>query len=446
MVLKSKKIAKKVAKKISKKISKKTSISSKKSATNTIFSKAKHENIKTIKLYVQSANTLNSFVKFYKKLKQSEIKYLGCYKMDGYIYINKLLLLIDKLNNLSDKDRDNMLSECKFKQPTIELEFPFHTDFASLISNCENSVKYKYDISVKNLYPYVLENVNAIVKVINTMDSIFLQAPKINDDNLILYRGVKHIQPYCKVDFYSAKVGDVITIPTYMSCSSDYDTSSKFANSFNGGDSVILCIKKTNNCPYIYLPWSILNIEDDEKISVKTSEKIGEYLMNSEHEYLLPRGCKLKVDKVYIEKLRFLKDNSVKYNKSDRLINLIKKKFKVVSDTNPESDEIEQQTTGINADDKSDDTDDVVETDANAVETDDNIMSGGGKGSGNIDIIKLSEEHYVELENIMFKNVKIIETTMIDYINPKKYKKVDEFRSLLNFTIKLRNIVKTKTK
>jgi hypothetical protein len=303
------------------------------------------------------------------------------------------------------------------------------------------TTKYNYDITINNIGKYMLDNINSIVNIINKMDSIFFKSPKISSNNLVLYRGLIHTPPYCKVDLYDVKAGDTINIPTYMSCSSNYDISETFSFIYQKtAKCIMLIIRNLEGCPFIYLPWNIM-MQDKFKHPEKKL-KSGEMLNASEHEYLLPRGCSFKVNKVYMSKSSI---NIGKYGKSEDLLKILKKKFGVgigISDENisGESGSDNNNTvdfgSGIVADEDKDNGKNGNNNKDNksTPEPDNepgNIMSGGKNMSD------LTPEQYSELEKMYFKDVKIIDISLVSYVNHKDYIPLKSFTDLNNFNFNI---------
>lgn len=187
---------------------------------------------------------------------------LQYYKGNGYSSINSLLF--SKKMNIESKN-------------ILEVICSKYTEAIQNDSNQKTALK-----KVMNTINLSLFNTNVVpvLEKIKTLDEIFMNAPTLDHDDIIVYRGVTtdiHYVLECKQGTY------FVTFPNYLSTSFVPTVSKGFA----GEQGVIFTIHLTKECKGLYINWDLNQGRDFEDMYV-----------DNEYEYILPRGCKFEVVKI----------------------------------------------------------------------------------------------------------------------------------------------------
>jgi hypothetical protein len=221
--------------------------------------------------------------------KQS-VNALRRYKYSDYIQVNQMLLGKPVM---------------EFSLYEILSELQRQTNQADQTKSNRSDRGSKKDLSIYDIHDHLTnmyqKELTSLVSVVKTLDKIIIGAPKTPFD-VVVFRGIK-------TDIYDdfvCKDGEFYwTSPTYLSTS----FSENVSNSFKSRHGIMMKLSLPNDSHGIFLPWSI---------PLKGS--IGDSLVDSEYELLLPRGSTF-----FVESIEYIKSDSHKISSKYRNIPCEKK-------------------------------------------------------------------------------------------------------------------------
>ena len=210
---------------------------------------------------------------FYKTLGENEKEALNRYKTIYYWDINMFLYNREEFYKSIDFNLVDVLND---------------------IYKNKNEEKLSLETIKKDIFKKSIVLYEGIVSSIETIDKIFLKAPKINQ-KIIVYRGMElnEKNTYHKnfiSKLHNLKVGENFVFDNYFSTSFDLNVSFGFSGSkFTNKKQNMCCLLKINipkNAKLLYM--------DTEHVGFKSHSTKNSVSIWSEYEFLLPRSSLLK--------------------------------------------------------------------------------------------------------------------------------------------------------
>jgi hypothetical protein len=238
-------------------------------------------------------------------INKSFVDALNNYKGNGYIGINSLLYK-QEIEVKQPNIADILLTE--FVNYIHEQNETQNTSNVSNNTKTESSNLHKIrQIILKRIYQQIYtDKVVPVIDTIKTIDEIFIQAPELGFDNIVVYRGMStdiSTLLECKDGKY------FITFPNYLSTSFKPSVSKSF--SYNG-QGILCTIHIPSSCKGLYITWDL-----------NTRKQFDDLMIDNEQEYIIMRGSKfevLSIENVRISSPRYITYNELKCTKAYPLI------------------------------------------------------------------------------------------------------------------------------